>query len=89
MDKFWLCVSVETRVKQLNERTAQMLKDVENAYNLALLKIPKAVRQMNWLEVFRKSGVDLHTETKHFHPCRHFTLVSPIMLFFVFPLTRG
>lgn len=44
---------METRVKQLNERTAQMLKDVENAYNLALLKIPKAVRQMNWLEVFQ------------------------------------
>lgn len=46
---------METRVKQLNEKTTQMLKDVDNAYNLALLKIPKAVRQMNWLEVFSKS----------------------------------
>lgn len=50
-----MCVSVETRVKQLSEKTAQMLKDVDNAYSLALLKIPKAIRQMNWLEVFSKS----------------------------------
>uniref|UniRef100_H3C6F5 Cell division cycle associated 8 n=1 Tax=Tetraodon nigroviridis TaxID=99883 RepID=H3C6F5_TETNG len=47
---------METRVKQLEEKTTQMLKDVENSYNLALLKIPRAVRQMNWLQVFSKSG---------------------------------
>lgn len=62
-----------------------MLKDVDNAYNLALLKIPKAVRQMNWLEVFSKSPPrwPAHPATKHVHPCHHFILVSPIMLFFL------
>lgn len=67
-----LCISVETRVKQMEEKTAQMLKDVENSYNLALLKIPKAVRQMNWLEVFSKSGrrAAAHTVSTHSPACR-------------------
>lgn len=43
------------RVAQLNEKTAQILKNVESFYNLTLVKMPKAVRQMNWLEVFSKS----------------------------------
>lgn len=30
-----------------------MLKDVDNNYNLALLKVPKAVRQRNWFEVYQ------------------------------------
>lgn len=42
-------------MKQLNEKATQMLKDVDNTYSLALLKIPKTVRQMNWIEVFSKS----------------------------------
>lgn len=43
---------VKTRVGQLKERINQLLKDVDNSYNMALIKLPKAVRQMTWLEHF-------------------------------------
>ncbi|XP_070702858.1 borealin [Pempheris klunzingeri] len=41
---------VKTRVGQLKERINQLLKDVDNSYNMALIKLPKAVRQTAWLE---------------------------------------
>ncbi|XP_006794410.1 borealin [Neolamprologus brichardi] len=41
---------VKTRVGQLKEKINQLLKDVDNSYNMAIIKLPKAVRQMNWLE---------------------------------------
>uniref|UniRef100_A0A3Q0S6E7 Cell division cycle associated 8 n=1 Tax=Amphilophus citrinellus TaxID=61819 RepID=A0A3Q0S6E7_AMPCI len=41
---------VKTRVGQLKEKLNQLLKDVDNSYNMALIKLPKAVRQMSWLE---------------------------------------
>ncbi|XP_038580951.1 borealin [Micropterus salmoides] len=41
---------VKTRVGQLKEKINQLLKDVDNSYNMALIKLPKAVRQMVWLE---------------------------------------
>ncbi|XP_032390640.1 borealin [Etheostoma spectabile] len=44
---------VKTRVGQLKEKINQLLKDVDNSYNMAQIKLPKAVRQMVWLEHFR------------------------------------
>ncbi|XP_035537326.1 borealin [Morone saxatilis] len=41
---------VKTRVGQLKEKINQLLKDVDNSYNMALIKLPKAVRQTTWLE---------------------------------------
>ncbi|XP_058475808.1 borealin isoform X1 [Solea solea] len=41
---------VKTRVEQLKEKINQLLKDVDNGYNMAVIKLPKAVRQMPWLE---------------------------------------
>ncbi|KAE8281818.1 Borealin Cell division cycle-associated protein 8 Dasra-B [Larimichthys crocea] len=41
---------VKTRVGQLKEKFNQLLKDVDNSYNMALIKLPKAVRQTTWLE---------------------------------------
>ncbi|XP_004548986.1 borealin [Maylandia zebra] len=41
---------VKTRVGQVKEKINQLLKDVDNSYNMAIIKLPKAVRQMNWLE---------------------------------------
>ncbi|XP_005739729.1 borealin [Pundamilia nyererei] len=41
---------VKTRVGQVKEKINQMLKDIDNSYNMAIIKLPKAVRQMNWLE---------------------------------------
>lgn len=46
--------TVETRVVQLKEKINQLLKDVDNSYNMALIKLPKAVRQMCWLEHISK-----------------------------------
>ncbi|KAL6099515.1 cdca8 [Pungitius sinensis] len=43
---------VKTRVGQMKEKINQLLKDVDNSYNMALIKLPKAVRQMNWLDHF-------------------------------------
>ncbi|XP_017294550.1 borealin isoform X1 [Kryptolebias marmoratus] len=44
---------VETRVRQMRENLNQMLKDVDNSYNMALLKLPKAVRQTVWLDLIK------------------------------------
>lgn len=42
--------SVKTVVERLKERTNSLLKDADNIFNMAVIKLPKAVRQMNWLE---------------------------------------
>ncbi|CAN9504225.1 unnamed protein product [Ophioblennius macclurei] len=41
---------VQSRIGQLREKLKQLLKDVDNSYNMALIKLPKAVRQANWLD---------------------------------------
>ncbi|KAL4629429.1 hypothetical protein GN956_G16935 [Arapaima gigas] len=41
---------VKAIVERMKERTNSLLKDADNFYNMALIKLPKAVRQMNWLE---------------------------------------
>ncbi|XP_026156472.1 borealin [Mastacembelus armatus] len=43
-------VEVKTRVEQLKAKIDQLMKDVDSSYNMALIKLPMAVRQMNWLE---------------------------------------
>ncbi|MCI4392155.1 hypothetical protein PGIGA_G00142820 [Pangasianodon gigas] len=41
---------VNTIVKRLNEKTNNLLKDADNLYNMTLIKLPMAVRQMNWIQ---------------------------------------
>ncbi|XP_068189544.1 borealin [Antennarius striatus] len=41
---------VETRVVRMKEKINRLLKDVDSSYNLSLIKLPKLVRQMPWLE---------------------------------------
>ncbi|XP_061597972.1 borealin [Cololabis saira] len=41
---------VKTRVGQLREKLNQLLKSVDNSYNMALIKIPTAVRQTLWMD---------------------------------------
>ncbi|XP_071381429.1 borealin [Centroberyx affinis] len=41
---------VKTRVGQLKEKRNHLLKSADNSYNMALIKLPKAVRIMNWLD---------------------------------------
>ncbi|XP_062292594.1 borealin isoform X1 [Scomber scombrus] len=43
-------IDVKTRVEQQKEKMNQLLKDIDNTYNMGLIKLPKAVRLMNWLE---------------------------------------
>lgn len=38
----------------MKEKRKQLLKDVDNSYDMALLKIPKAIRQSSWLELYSK-----------------------------------
>jgi len=52
-------------VGQLKEKINQLLKDVDNSYNMALIKLPKAVRQVVWLEHCSESA---HTHARtHTH----------------------
>ncbi|XP_077599898.1 borealin [Stigmatopora nigra] len=48
---------VKTRLGQLEELKGQMLKDVENSYNLTLIKIPSSVKKMNWMTCFGLDGI--------------------------------
>ncbi|KAK1804753.1 hypothetical protein P4O66_003602 [Electrophorus voltai] len=41
---------VRTIVEKLKEKTNNLLKDADNLYNIALIKMPMAVRQMNWIQ---------------------------------------
>lgn len=72
----------------MKEKLKQLLKDVDNSYDMALLKMPKAIRQSSWLEHYSKwtrtftltqlSSPRLPAHiTKHFYPCHQFILVSP------------
>ncbi|KAJ3609147.1 hypothetical protein NHX12_023671 [Muraenolepis orangiensis] len=51
---------VKSRVLQLKEEQRQLLKDLDNSYTMALIKLPMAVRQMNFLLYFasKKSTSD-------------------------------
>ncbi|CAL8299108.1 unnamed protein product [Lota lota] len=44
---------VKARVLHLKEQQKQLLTEIDNRYNMAIIKLPKAVRQMNWLLFFR------------------------------------
>ncbi|KAM4629970.1 borealin [Polymixia lowei] len=44
---------VKTRVGQLKEQRNHLLKEADNRYNMDLIKLPKAVRQMKWLDYYR------------------------------------
>ncbi|XP_030203658.1 borealin isoform X2 [Gadus morhua] len=45
---------VKTRVLLMKEQQMQLLTEIDNRYNMAIIKLPKAVRQMNWLLYFKK-----------------------------------
>ncbi|XP_032435864.1 borealin isoform X1 [Xiphophorus hellerii] len=42
---------VKTRVDRMREKIDHLLKDVDNNYNMALIKLPRAVRQLVWLQL--------------------------------------
>lgn len=47
--------AVQIRTKQIESDRQNLLKEVENLYNIEILRLPKALREMNWLDYFGKS----------------------------------
>uniref|UniRef100_A0A8C0K4N1 Borealin n=1 Tax=Canis lupus dingo TaxID=286419 RepID=A0A8C0K4N1_CANLU len=46
---------VQIRSKQIQSDTQNLLKEMDNLYNIEILRLPKALREMNWLDYFGKS----------------------------------
>ncbi|KFO32495.1 borealin [Fukomys damarensis] len=47
---------VQVRIKQIESDRQNLLKEVDNLYNIEILRLPKALREMNWLEYFALGG---------------------------------
>ncbi|KAM6239628.1 borealin [Porphyrio hochstetteri] len=47
---------VRSRVEQLRTSGQRLVKEVENLYNIEILRLPVALREMNWLDYFAKGG---------------------------------
>ncbi|KAG9492897.1 hypothetical protein GDO78_001056 [Eleutherodactylus coqui] len=47
---------VKTIVEELKANVVSNLKEVDSLYNIELIKLPTAVREMCWLDVFAKGG---------------------------------
>ncbi|XP_035418174.1 borealin isoform X2 [Cygnus atratus] len=47
---------VRSRVEQLQTNGQRLVKEAENLYNIEILRLPVALREMNWLEYFAKGG---------------------------------
>ncbi|XP_072532404.1 borealin [Salminus brasiliensis] len=41
---------VRTIVERMRDKTNNLLKDADNLYNMALIKLPMTVRRMNWIQ---------------------------------------
>ncbi|KAM7324341.1 borealin [Alexandromys fortis] len=47
---------VLVRTKQIESDRQNLLKEVENLFNIEILRLPKALREMNWLDYFALGG---------------------------------
>uniref|UniRef100_A0A2K5N1D0 Borealin n=1 Tax=Cercocebus atys TaxID=9531 RepID=A0A2K5N1D0_CERAT len=47
---------VEIRIKQIESDRQNLFKEVDKLYNIQILRLPKALRQMNWLDYFASLG---------------------------------
>ncbi|XP_071623627.1 borealin [Heliangelus exortis] len=47
---------VKSRVEQLRTNGQRLIKELENLYDLELLRLPVALREVNWLDYFLKGG---------------------------------
>ncbi len=48
--------AVRSRVEQLRTNGERLVKEMENLYDVELLRLPAALREMNWLEFFGTGG---------------------------------
>ncbi|XP_055979537.1 borealin [Sorex fumeus] len=47
---------VQIRSKQIQSDAQNLLKEIDNLYNIEILRLPKALREMNWLDYFALGG---------------------------------
>lgn len=47
---------VQMRIDQLQTNGQNLLKELDNLYNIEYLRLPLALREMNWLDYFAKGG---------------------------------
>ncbi|XP_042750746.1 borealin [Lagopus leucura] len=47
---------VRSRVEQLRANGERLVKEMENLYDVELLRLPVALREMNWLQFFAEGG---------------------------------
>ncbi|ELW48207.1 Borealin [Tupaia chinensis] len=47
---------VQIRSKQIQSDGQNLLKEIDNLYNIEILRLPKALREMNWLDYFALGG---------------------------------
>ncbi|XP_006134312.1 borealin [Pelodiscus sinensis] len=47
---------VQTRIDQIQTNGRSLLKELDNLYNIENLRLPLALREMNWLDYFAKGG---------------------------------
>ncbi|XP_019512745.1 PREDICTED: borealin [Hipposideros armiger] len=47
---------VQIRSKQIQSDKQNLLKEMDNLYNIEILRLPKALREMNWLDYFALGG---------------------------------
>ncbi|XP_004678869.1 PREDICTED: borealin [Condylura cristata] len=47
---------VEIRNKQIQSDGEKLLKEIDNLYEMEIMRLPKALREMNWLEYFALGG---------------------------------
>lgn len=47
---------VQIRAKQIQSDKQNLLKEMDNLYNIEILRLPKALREMNWLDYFALGG---------------------------------
>ncbi|XP_045715326.1 borealin [Phyllostomus hastatus] len=47
---------VQIRSKQIQSDKLNLIKELDNMYNIEILRLPKALREMNWLDYFALGG---------------------------------
>lgn len=66
----------------MKEKINQLLKDVDNSYNMALIKLPKAVRQMPWLDHFSE-WTRLNTNKSYLNGVKWYTVIVHCFILFL------
>ncbi|KAK2546316.1 Cdca8 [Columba livia] len=47
---------VQSRLERLRAKGERLVKEVEDMYDMAILRLPVQIREMNWIEYFAKGG---------------------------------